>query len=321
MMRLHQVARALLCACIMSAGCVHFQAPGAADEAAKDVPKDTIELPGRGRVHVIDRNPSARETVLLVHGYGASWASYRPVVSELSTAFRVLAVDLPGFGGSERLEGDYSPDAMADALVKILDAKGVRRAHVIGHSWGGSVVLAFALRHPDRLGKLGVISGWVWSDQLIPLMRWARAPGLGEFLFALFYKQALGERLYLNFHDASLVSEELVEDVEAQMEKEGSVAVALAAARGMARFEENEKRYKTISAPTLLVWGREDKVSRVQFGEKLARQIPHARFVVLPSCGHIPMWECTPGTVDALKEFLGDAEVAAAGEPGRAGAE
>lgn len=296
----------------MSAGCAHFQAR---DAEVPGPPKaETIELEGRGRVRVIDRNPSARETVLLVHGYGSSSASYRPVVAELSTAFRVLAVDLPGFGASDRFEGDFSPDAMADELVKILDAKGVRRAHVVGHSWGGSIVLAFALRHPDRLGKLAVISGWVWSDQLLPLMRWARVRGLGEFLFSLFYREALGERLYLNFHDASLVSEEVLEDVEMQMDREGSIAVALAAARGMAVFEENEKRYKTISAPTLLVWGREDAVSRVQFGEKLARQIPHARFVVIPSCGHIPMWECTPGTLGALQDFLGTGDDEAAAQ-------
>ena len=124
------------------------------------------------------RNPTgARETVLLVHGYGSSTASYAPVMDALAAHFRVLAVDLPGFGKSDRREGDYSPDALADVLAD--DARRKRaspRAHVVGHSWGSSVVLAFARRHPDRLDKLVVISGWIYDEQLLPIMRWARVP-------------------------------------------------------------------------------------------------------------------------------------------------
>ena len=303
----------MLCACIMAAGCVHFQTN---EPSERIPPAERMVLGARGQLRVIDRNPGAAETVLLVHGYGASSASYLPVLDTLAARYRVLAVDLPGFGKSDRRAGDYSPDALADLLAEILTQKGVRRADVVGHSWGSSVVLAFALRHPDRLRRLVVISGWVYDEQLLPLMRWARVPGLGEALYALFYRQAIGERLYANFADPRLVTQRVVDEVERQMALDGAVAAALAAARGMGRFAANERRYRTIQAPTLLIWGRDDRVARLPFGERLATELPHGRLVVIPRCGHIPMWECTGETAAALTGFLaGGAPLAAGGTP------
>jgi pimeloyl-ACP methyl ester carboxylesterase len=298
--RARLVRATLLCSCIMAAsGCVHFQTG-----PSETIPEpERLVLGERGQLRVIERNPGAAETVLLVHGYGSSSASYAPVIDALAPRFHVLAIDLPGFGKSDRREGDYSPPALADVLAAVLDAKHVARADVVGHSWGSSVVLAFARRHPERLNKLVVISGWIYDEQLLPLMRWARAPGLGEALYALFYREAIGERLYLNFVDPSLVTQRVVDEVEAQMSLEGAVAAALAAARGM-RLGEQEDGYRKIQNDTLLVWGRDDRVARVAFGERLARELPHARLVVLPRCGHIPMWECTGETSAALNDFL-----------------
>jgi pimeloyl-ACP methyl ester carboxylesterase len=287
------------CSCIMAAGCVHFQT-GPSEPIAAD---ERLMLGERGQLHVIDKNPHAAETVLLVHGYGASSASYLPVIDALASRFRVLAIDLPGFGKSDRRAGDYSPEALADVLAEVLQQKGVARAHVVGHSWGSSVVLAFARRHPDRLARLVVISGWMYDEQLLPMMRWARLPGLGEWLYGSFYRQNIGERLYLNFVDPALVTQRVVDEVERQMALEGAVAAALAAARGM-RFSATEGEYHTITQPTLVMWGREDRVARLPFGERLARELPHARLVVLPRCGHIPMWECTGETTAALSDFL-----------------
>jgi pimeloyl-ACP methyl ester carboxylesterase len=292
------MTRAFLCICIMS-GCATFQTGPSAP--LPDAERVLIE--GRGQLRVIDQNPTARETVLLVHGYGASTSSFRPVMSRLAARFRVLAIDLPGFGRSDRREGDYSPDALADVLARVLDQKGVARAHVVGHSWGSSVVLAFARRHRGRLDRMVIASGFMYDEQLLPLMRWARVPGVGEALYAAFYRQAIGERMLLNFYDPSLVTEEVVDEVERAMAQPGAVAAALAAVRGM-RFAEHEAEYARIDAPTLVLWGREDRVARLAFGERLARELPDARLVVLPRCGHIPMWECTGETADALVEFL-----------------
>src|SRR3954471_5875854 len=133
--------RAMLLWCsVLVSGCATFQSG-----PLETLPEtERLQVEGRGQLRVIDRNPQAQETVLLVHGYGASSASWAPVIPILAERYRVIAVDLPGFGKSDKRAGDYSPDALADVLARVLDQKHVQRAHVVGHSWGSSVVLAFA---------------------------------------------------------------------------------------------------------------------------------------------------------------------------------
>jgi len=300
MVRAHHIGFALWCACTMI-GCVRFQTGPSAPLPANE----RVVLDGRGQLRVIDMNPEGRETVLLVHGYGGSSASFRPIVARLAERYRVLAVDLPGFGKSDKRAGDYTPMAMADVLARVLDEKRVARAHVIGHSWGSSVVLAFALRHPTRLDRLVVASSFAFDDQLIPLFRWARASrGLGKLLYALVYREAMGERLYLNFNDPAYVSEEVVDEVKRGLDSPGAVAAALEAAHGM-RLDALQRDYRHVSAPTLVLWGREDRVAQLAYGERLARMLPRARLVVVPQCGHIPMWECTGETAGAILDHLG----------------
>lgn len=302
-MHLRQIAPLVLCACTM-AGCVRFQSgPSSPLEA-----NERIFVEGRGQLRVVDLNPEAKETVLLVHGYGGSLASFRPIMSRLAERYRVLAVDLPGFGRSDKRHGDYSPLGLADVLAQVLDQKGVRRAHVIGHSWGSSVALAFALRHPARLDRLVVASSFVFDDQLLPLFRWTRASrGLGRFLYAMIYREAMGERLYLNFHDPALVSEDVVDEVKRGTRSPGAVAAAVEAAHRM-NLDELQLQYRHVSAPTLVLWGRDDRVAHIAYGERLARLLPRAHLVVLPQCGHIPMWECTGETAGAILDHLAVAQ-------------
>ena len=294
-MRPHHFLPLLLCTC--TTACVTFQrGPSEALPAS-----ERLLLGERGQLRVIDRG--AGEPLLLVHGYGASTASYAPLLAELSTTFRVLAVDLPGFGRSDRRAGDYSTAALADLLARILDEKQIPAAHVVGHSFGGAVVMAFAQRHPQRLRRLVVISGFLYDDQKLPLMRWSRLPGLGELLYGLFYRQGIGERMYLNFHDPRFVTEEVVSEVRRSMDREGALAAALATARGM-RFAEAEGGYPKVGAETLVLWGAEDRVARLPFAVRLARELPRGRLQLLPACGHLPMWECRGATLDALRHFL-----------------
>ena len=102
------------------------------------------------------------------------------------------------------------------------------------------------------------------------------------------------------FYDRKYITEELIETVEDQLSRPGTKAAALAAIRGQ-RFDEVEDRYKTIDKPTLLLWGREDKVTTLPFGERLVNELPQAKLIVYPRCGHFPMIEAVrPSTRDLL---------------------
>lgn len=241
--------------------------------------------------------------VVLVHGFASSLGVWSSVIPMLAKEHRVIALDLKGFGWSDRPEGDYSPAAEARLVLALLDARGIERAAFVGHSWGSSVVLAAALAAPSRVERIALYDAFVYEEQLPSFFTAARAPIVGEALFGLFYKERADERIALAFHDPELVTEAFVEDVEATLERPGTVAAALAAVRGQ-RFAEVEGRYRTIAQPTLLLWGRDDLVTPVAIGERLASELASSRLVVYPRCGHFPMLEANAASTAELQRFL-----------------
>jgi pimeloyl-ACP methyl ester carboxylesterase len=246
-----------------------------------------------------DRKP----TVILVHGFAASLDSWAGVVPVLSRTHRVIALDLKGFGWTDRPEGDYSPEAQAKLVLRLLELRGVSRSAIVAHSWGSSVALAAALQAPERVTKLALYDAWVYDEQLPTFFHWARANGVGEALFSLFYKERADERIALAFFDHKFVTEKLVESVDDALDRPGTLAAALAAVRGQ-HYEDVENRYRRIDKPTLLMWGREDIVTPLKYGERLARDLPGSKLIVYPRCGHFPMIEALSTSTRDLVQFL-----------------
>lgn len=286
-----------LLALALGSGCLHFH-----QGAMPGEPKDAtyLELEG-ARVRYLDVGEGP--AVVLVHGFASSLETWAAVVPELQKTHRVLALDLKGFGWTDRPQGDYSPAAQARLVQALLDARGVERAAVVAHSWGASVALALALAVPERVTHLALYDAWVYEAQLPTFFHFARAPAVGEVLFGLFYGERSDERMGLAFYDQRYVTEALVEDVERSLQRPGTRAAALAAVRGQ-RYAEVEAQYAKVAVPTLLLWGREDLTTPVSVGERLARQLPQARLVVYPRCGHFPMLEAAPESTRELAAFL-----------------
>lgn len=241
--------------------------------------------------------------VILIHGFASSLETWDLVMPVLVKKHRVISLDLKGFGWSDRPEGDYTPWAEAKIVRALMDRRGIERAAIVAHSWGSSVALALALGAPERVTKIALYDAWVYEDQIPTFFRLARRSPAGEFLFGVYYKQRPDERLALAFYDPTILNEKLAEDVEKSLERPGTVAAALAAVRGQ-RFDEVEKRYRTIQKETLLLWGREDVVTTLDFGERLSKELPHARLVVYPKCGHFPMLEAASASTAELSRYL-----------------
>jgi pimeloyl-ACP methyl ester carboxylesterase len=241
--------------------------------------------------------------VVLVHGFASSLETWLTVTPVLAKTHRVLSLDLKGFGWTGRPAGDYSPAAQAKIVLALMKERGIEKADLVAHSWGSSVALATVLAAPDRIGKIALYDAWVYEEQLPTFFLWARQPGLGEILFSLWYDQRPDDKMSNAFFDKRFVSEALVEDVERALERPGTIAAALAATRGQ-RFFEVQDRYRTIRHPTLLLWGREDEVTLLTFGERLSRELPNARLVAYPRCGHFPMIEAAAESTHELARFL-----------------
>lgn len=282
---------------LLLGGCLHFH-PG----AMPGEPKSATFLQVEGaRVRYLDEGQGP--PVVLLHGFASSIENWLSVIPTLKTSNRVIALDLKGFGWTDRPAADYSPAAQAELLRAVLDERQVEQVALVAHSWGSSVALAFALKYPARVSRLVLYDAWVYDAQLPSMFHMARAQGVGEFLFSAFYSERHEERLTLGFYDPEFVTQPFVEAVERAFERPGTKAAALATVRGM-RFEEQEHRYGEIRVPTLLLWGREDLVTPVSYGERLLRQLPNAQLKVYPRCGHFPMLEAVGQSNADLLAFL-----------------
>ncbi len=293
---------------LLASGCPRFQqptvAPGERSAGVVETDGRTFFVDQGGRVHyrVVGSGPP----ILFVHGFASSMVVWDGLVRTLGASRTCILVDLPGFGLSDKHERDYSPEALADTLALLLRELGIAGpVDVVAHSWGSSVTLALALRHPERVGRIVLTSAWIYAQQLPLFFEWARIPGIGEALWGWFYTEQPGYKFSGAFYDPDRFASPAVEDlIREAFRRPGAVRAALEAARGQ-RFEALERRYPTIVQPALLIWGREDQVSEIHFAERLNAELPNSVLQVLAQCGHMPMLE-HPARYGALVHgFLG----------------
>ncbi len=258
-----------------------------------------------GDVSVRYKESGQGPAVVLLHGYGASADSWAPVQPHLARDHRVISIDLKGFGWTTRPDGDYSPAAQATMVWGVLDQLGVTDVAIVGHSWGSSVALSMAVAQPDRVRRVALYAAYVYDEQVPSFLRWAQKPGLGEVIFSLYYKERIEDRAALAYFDERWVTQARVDRVEADLERPGTVAAALATARGH-HFERLHAQLRSFTKPVLLLWGDDDQVTPVRFGVRLERELADARLVRYARCGHIPMVEANGPSTRDLAAFLAE---------------
>jgi pimeloyl-ACP methyl ester carboxylesterase len=245
------------------------------------------------------------ETVVFVHGVFASSATWRNVLASASAGRPAIAVDLPGFGRSDRpWPFDYTVGGLARALLDYLDVRGISRAALIGNSLGGSVAMLLATEHPDRVSALVLVAPAAPDTPIAWPIRVLRAPVLGEIAMALvnrpFVAYGLRHRIYAR---AERVTEQAIEDAWFPLTVPGTRRAALAAIRSDRRpYAGLEER---IRVPTLIVWGSEDRLIPPREGERLRSRIVGSRLVVLTEAGHLPQREVPEAFSRVVAEFLG----------------
>ncbi len=290
-------------------GCLKFQR----GPVTKYGDKNFVEVGGE-KIYIDDRGDGP--PVVLIHGFGASGKSWRRVAPGLlKRGYRVLAIDLPGHGFSDKYAGDYSIKAVGRKVFAVLDKKGVTRPHIVAHSWGTAVALSMAQLKPKRVRSLSLLSSFAYEEQLPPFLVWARAPGMGEFLFTFIWDQRLDDRLTYAFYDADRFAHpDAADEAKALFKRPGALAAALAVVRGI-DFSEMEKRYEKMRAPVLIISGKQDRVTRLPAARRLHADLPDSRHVVLPRCGHMPLIEHPTKVLRALDIFWAELEARHAKRP------
>jgi pimeloyl-ACP methyl ester carboxylesterase len=248
--------------------------------------------------------------VLAIHGLGATKGSFLPTVAALSERFRVIALDLPGFGDSEKpLGAAYDPRFFASACADLLDALELKRAHLIGNSLGGRVALELALRQPDRIERLVLLApslAWRRSRPWAPLVRLTR-PELGLVQLApRAVVDGVVRRMIPGANDGWAAAG-VDEFLRAYLAPSGRAAF-YAAARHIYLEEPHGQdgfwpRLATLEPDALFVWGRRDRLVPIGFKRHVTDALPDARHLEL-DCGHVPQIERPRQTHHAIAAFL-----------------
>ncbi len=247
------------------------------------------------------------EPVLLIHGSGpgvSSWANWGRVMPGLSQRRRVLALDMAGFGYTDRPAGmAYNMDAWMQQAVDFLDALGLDSVDLVGNSFGGALALALAINYPRRVRRL-VLMGAMGVN--FPLTygldkAWGYTPSL-ENMRALL--------------DLFAYNRQIVNDDLARMRYEASIrpgfqesfGAMFPAPRqdGVAEMARYEARIPEIRHPTLIIHGREDQVIPVENSLRLFRLIPDAQLHIFGRCGHWTQIEHTARFVTLVDNFLAE---------------
>jgi pimeloyl-ACP methyl ester carboxylesterase len=269
-----------------------------------------------GRIHLLDLGEAraGELPVVLLHGASGNLEDMRLALGQrLSGRHRIILIDRPGHGWSDRLDGDAdaSPARQAARIVEALDRLGVGRAIIVGHSFGGTVAAALALDYPDRVAGLLLLApvshpwttgiAWHYTLGTIPIL----GPLIAHTLALPFGMAVLS---------AGIIAVFAPNDPPKDYARESAVALVLRPVQflanahdvaGLLAFVTRQRaRYGGLRMPTIIIAGDADQVVSIDLHARaLAATLPDARLIALPGIGHMPHY-AAPGTVvDAVEEL------------------
>ncbi|MER7499677.1 acetoin dehydrogenase dihydrolipoyllysine-residue acetyltransferase subunit [Nonomuraea pusilla] len=268
------------------------------DEESAEAGPESVEV--GGRVIRFVSQGDAGDPVVLLHGFGGDLGNWLFTVPALAERHRVHALDLPGHGGSSK---DVTPgdlDSLARTLLGFLAVRGIERAHLVGHSMGGLVAMAAALRDPGRVASLALVASAGFGAEM-------NGGYLDGFVRAG-SRRELTPVLRLLFADPDAVTRQLVDDVLKYKRLDG-VDAALRLLAGEL-FPAGTQRHVLVDEaarlglPTLVVWGDQDQVIPPSHA---SRAPAHARVEVIGGAGHSPHIERANDVNRLLESFLSGA--------------
>ncbi|MBU8546290.1 alpha/beta fold hydrolase [Roseomonas sp. ROY-5-3] len=306
MRRAMMILAGLLLVLILGAGAWLYtpDRPRAALEAAYATPPSAFLDVAGLRLHLRDTGPRDAPALLMLHGFGASLHTWEDWAAGLEADYRVIRIDLPGFGltGADP-SGDYS-DARAHAvLLALLDRLGLPRATLIGSSMGGRIAWGFAAAHPDRVAKLVLVSPDGFASPGSDYGRRASVPLLMRVLPYTLPRGMLRGTLAAAYADPARMTAEVEQRSYELMLAPGVRQAVLDRMAGHV-LPDPVPLLGRITAPTLLLWGERDGMIPVTNAQDYLAALPDATLVTLPGIGHVPQEEAPRETLVPLRDFL-----------------
>jgi pimeloyl-ACP methyl ester carboxylesterase len=254
---------------------------------------------------------SGRRPLVLIHGLAAMSDTWQETIELFGAERRVLALDLPGYGASDKPPGDYSLAALARAVGLWLDALGMARAIIVGQSMGGAVAVRLCLDRPELVAGLVLVSPAVYQAHLRSIL--ARlligstgtiGPQLAERIFALGVRSPalLRWRMRVIYGRPEAITGERVATYHTMLNQADCQRAIIATLKAwdLAAIERGVKGLRT---PSLIIWGTRDRIIRAHFARRLARDLEGSELQMLP-CGHVPQEEMPFEFAALVRDFL-----------------
>jgi pimeloyl-ACP methyl ester carboxylesterase len=248
---------------------------------------------------------SGSPPILLLHGFDSSLLEFRRLMPLLAQQTQVWAVDLLGFGVTERPDGlDVSPSSIEAHLYSVWQALIQRPVVLVGASMGGAAAIAFTLAFPDAVEKLVLIDSAGYSSG--PVMGRFLNDSLGYWVTERFLKtpsvrQKISEKAYYNKTFASVDAQKCAA-LHLDCPNWSKSLISFTRSGG---YRSCKSRLAEIQVPTLILWGEGDRILGTKDAVRFHSAIPQSKLVWVPDCGHVPHLEKPEFTAQAMMDFLG----------------
>lgn len=259
-----------------------------------------VALPISGvTLHVYEAGHVNAPPLMLIHGLGDDADTWRHLLPRLAKWYHVVALDLPGFGRSDKPPRAYTVPFFRDVIWELMDMLGIDRAVLVGHSMGAVIGQSVALAYPERVTRLVLIGGSLVArrQRLNAATMLFLIPRVGEGLYNRLRRdpQAAYRTLAPYYADLASLDETerrfLYQRVNQRVWDDAQRDAFLSALRNLARTIPGQQKalaekLPTLDIPTTIIWGVSDRVNALENGHALADLQANARLVVLPNAGH-----------------------------------
>lgn len=252
----------------------------------------------RNRIRYLEDGSSEQNLILLhgLGGYAERWSNIMPI---LAKKFHVYAPDMIGYGQSDKPTADYTPEYFAKYVFEFMESLGIKDTYMVGTSLGGQVVIECAATQNTVIKKIVLISP-------AGIMR-KSTPVLDAYTMAALYptKEAIKNAYQMMIGEGKQVSEISIERFLNNMSRPNAKMVFLSTLLGLKNAPDIFDKLERISIPTLLIWGKEDKLIPFEYAGQFASSIKNCKFIPMDGCGHSPYVEDPEKLSELVVEFLG----------------
>ena len=252
--------------------------------------------------------------VLFIHGFGETLFTWSKLVPELSQNNHVIAIDLMGFGNSDKPADSslYTIEYQAKLVVQFIKQKNLKNVTLVGHSYGGGVTMLAAvmlLKDEGIIGKLIMIGGIAYKMPVPGFIKLLIIPFLSKLALALIPKRRLIMRmLKVAYYRTEKIEQSYISAYARPLYDYRARSALVYTARLIMpdNLDDYTSQYANITVPALMIWGDRDSVVPIATGERLSQDLPAARLEVFHDCGHVPQEEEPEKTLALISRFLQD---------------